>query len=129
MPARGDKPPRSEYQREVARAKRDHLGLTMLAHIRDVRLPEPVREHRFHPTRLWRFDFAWTAARVALEVEGGTFSGGRHTRGVGYEGDARKYSEAAIAGWCVVRATAAMVHSGEALTLVERALRSRGVMV
>lgn len=34
--------------------------------------PEFVREHRFHPTRRWRFDFAWPDEKVALEVEGGT---------------------------------------------------------
>ncbi len=40
-------------------------------------LPRPVCEHRFHAKRLWRFDYAWPASRVAVEVEGGLFSKGR----------------------------------------------------
>jgi very-short-patch-repair endonuclease len=90
-------------------------------------LPEPVREHRFHPRRRWRFDFAWPALRVALEVEGATWAGGRHTRGKGYESDCEKYSEAAILGWTVIRATGkmALMKDGRAIDLVKRALQAR----
>lgn len=35
-----------------------------------------VREFRFHPKRMWRFDFAWPAQKVALEFQGGTFGRG-----------------------------------------------------
>jgi hypothetical protein len=42
---------------------------------------------------------------VALEVEGGAWSGGRHTRGAGFLGDMEKYNAAAILGWCVLRCT------------------------
>ncbi len=68
-------------------------------------LPEPVAEHRFHPTRRWRFDYAWPDHRVALEVEGGIWSGGRHTRGAGYLGDLEKYNAATLLGWRVLRTT------------------------
>jgi very-short-patch-repair endonuclease len=80
-------------------------------------------EYVFHPERKWRFDFAWPGKRIALEVEGGTFSGGRHTRGVGYEGDCEKYSEAALLGWKVFRVTGKQVQSGQALAWVEKALK------
>lgn len=81
--------------------------------------PEAVPEFRFHPTRRWRFDFAWPEKKIALEYEGGSFVGGRHTRGAGYERDAEKYSVAAIMGWCVIRTTAAMWRDGRALKLLE----------
>lgn len=68
-------------------------------------LPVPVKEHRFHAVRKWRFDYAWPAQRIALEVEGGIWTRGRHTRGAGYLGDMHKYREAALAGWCVLRVT------------------------
>ncbi|MCB5206098.1 hypothetical protein [Methylovorus mays] len=57
-----------------------------------------VTEHVFHPTREWRFDFARPDIKLAIEVEGGTLSGGRHTRGAGYEADCYKYNEAARLG-------------------------------
>ena len=70
---------------------------------RSVNGPELVREHRFHLTRRWRFDFANIDARTAVEIEGGTWTGGRHTRGSGFVVDAEKYNEAALSGWVVFR--------------------------
>lgn len=63
----------------------------------------PVVEHRFHPVRKWRFDFAWPEHRVALEVEGGVWTGGRHTRGSGFVKDVEKYNAAGRLGWIVLR--------------------------
>lgn len=83
------------------------------------------REFRFHPTRRWRFDFAWPGHLVACEVEGGTWSGGRHTRGKGYESDCEKYNEAALLGWLVVRFPRSMILDGRALATVQRALDVR----
>jgi hypothetical protein len=91
--------------------------------IRTAGLPAPIREHRFAPPRRWRFDFAWPGHRVALEVEGGVWTGGRHVRGRGYERDCEKYSEAALRGWRVLRVTPAMLSDGRALAMLRRALR------
>jgi hypothetical protein len=66
-------------------------------------MPEPEREYRFAPPRRWRFDYAWPLHRVALEVEGGAFAGGRHTRGAGFRNDLEKYNTATAAGWRVFR--------------------------
>ena len=30
-----------------------------------------TQEYRFHPARRWRFDVAWPAQRIAVEVDGG----------------------------------------------------------
>ena len=63
-----------------------------------------VREVKFHSRRKWRFDFVIIGLnKVAVEVEGGVWSGGRHTRGRGYIGDMEKYNEAALTGWRVLR--------------------------
>lgn len=64
---------------------------------------EVVKEYRFHPVRKWRFDYAIPSHHIALEVEGGVFTGGRHTRSTGFLGDMEKYNEAAKLGWRVVR--------------------------
>jgi very-short-patch-repair endonuclease len=86
-------------------------------------LPEPVREYRFHPVRRWRSDFGFPDHRLLIEVEGGAYSQGRHTRGKGFEGDCEKYNTAQILGWTVLRYTPGMIERGEALADIERALR------
>ena len=93
--------------------------------LKSLGLPAPVTEHRFHAERKWRFDFAWPDLKVALEVEGGIWTGGRHTRGAGFLKDMDKYSEAAILGWCILRVTPSdLVKTG--VVLVARALIIRG---
>lgn len=78
------------------------------------------REYHFHPTRKWRFDFAWPAEKVAVEVEGGVWSNGRHTRGSGFIEDCIKYNEAVVLGWKVIRVTTEMVRSGIAIDYIKR---------
>lgn len=81
-------------------------------------VPTPEREHRFHPTRKWRFDYAWPEQRVALEVEGGVWTRGRHTRGAGFVRDMDKYNEATRLGWKLVRVLPDQLHSGYTAQLV-----------
>ena len=76
--------------------------------------------------RRWRFDFAWPDRLVALEVDGGTHSGGRHVTGAGIEGDSEKFSEAAVLGWRIIRACRVHVMNGDALEWVRRALAMGG---
>lgn len=86
-------------------------------------LPIPVPEFRFHASRKWRLDWAWPHEKVALEIEGGLWVNGRHSRGSGAVADLEKYSEAAIAGWRVLYATPEEVKNGVAMHRVMRALR------
>lgn len=86
-------------------------------------LPLPQREFMFHRRRKWRFDLAWPALLIAVEIEGGVWTGGRHVRGEGYEGDCEKYNEAQMAGWMVLRFTPGMIKRGKAWGVIERALR------
>ena len=66
-------------------------------------LPEAIEEHRFHPTRRWRFDYAYPELMIAIEIEGGVHVIGRHVRAQGYIGDCEKYNTAQIMGWIVLR--------------------------
>jgi hypothetical protein len=97
---------------------------TLLHQMKATRLPKPTLELKFHPKRRWRFDLAYPERLLAIEVEGGVWTNGRHTRGAGYSADCEKYSEAAILGWRIVRVTSDMVVSGQALDLVTRALEA-----
>lgn len=90
--------------------------------IRWEKLPVPSREYVFATPRKWRFDFAWWQQKLAVEVEGGSFIGGRHTRGSSFEKDCEKYAEATLAGWRVLRVTPHMIEDGRAISLIKRAL-------
>jgi hypothetical protein len=68
-------------------------------------LPRPEREWKFDAKRRWRFDYAWPQQMIALEVEGGVWTGGRHTRGAGFVKDMEKYNRAAVLGWRLLRVT------------------------
>lgn len=94
----------------------------LLAQIERLGLPTPVLEHRFLLHRRYRFDFAWPDRKLAVEVEGGTWVDGRHSRGAGFEADCEKYALAVLAGWRVIRATTGQVRNGKALKWIEAAL-------
>ena len=94
----------------------------LASEMRAADLPVPEREHRFDEKRRWRFDFAWPDFKVAAEVDGGIWSGGRHTTGRGFTRDCEKLNAATLQGWRVYRFTPAMVSTGEALRTVTRAL-------
>ena len=100
------------------------MKLDLLTQLRIAQIPRPDLEYRFCDGRRWRFDYAWPDKMVALEIEGGIWIRGRHVTGLGYEKDCRKYSEAAVLGWKVLRVTPEMVENGEAMVLLRRALKS-----
>ena len=68
-------------------------------------LPEP--EHKFCPSRRFRFDWAWVEKKVAVEVDGGVWlrHGGRH----GMDKDREKLNIAASLGWLVLRFSVPML--------------------
>lgn len=65
--------------------------------------PDACAEFKFHPTRKWRADFAIPSCKILIEIDGGIWSGGRHTRGGGFIGDMEKLNAAAILGYRVLR--------------------------
>ncbi len=73
---------------------------------------EAEYEYRFHPVRKWRFDVAFPEAMVAVEIEGGVWSYGRHNRAATFLRDMEKYNEATMAGWSILRYTWKDVESG-----------------
>lgn len=65
-------------------------------------IPEPVYELKYHPTRKWRWDLCWPDKLVALEVNGGIFIRGRHSRGAALLKEWEKLNTAASLGWRVL---------------------------
>lgn len=85
------------------------------------------KEWKFHPVRKWRFDYAFPDFKVALEVEGGVFTGGRHTRSVGFIKDIEKYNTAAMLGWTVVRTVPDELYTGKTLTMLKLLIDARKI--
>ncbi|WP_048763311.1 DUF559 domain-containing protein [Acinetobacter sp. 243_ASPC] len=77
------------------------------------------QEYKFHPDRKWRADFLITGSKILIEVEGGIWSGGRHTRGKGFIADMEKYNAAAVMGFKVLRFDTQQVKSGLAIKQIE----------
>jgi very-short-patch-repair endonuclease len=93
-------------------------------------IEQPMREVVFciHG-RKWKFDLCWQEQRVAVEVDGGTWSGGRHTRGAGFKEDCIKLNHAAREGWKVLRFTTDMVTDESAADFVADTLKEIGTEV
>src|SRR5512139_3379027 len=108
--------------------QRSEAADTLLFQLRAACIDAPETEYRFHPNRKWRFDFAYPADMLAIEIDGGnnmarmTARGpaavGRHTKDTDYE----KLNEATFLGWRVLRFSPAQVANGYALNAIERAL-------
>lgn len=112
----------AEYKRLVS-GKRD-VPLELWKQIKAAGHTPPIREHRFATVigRQWRFDLAYVDEQIAIECDGGVWSGGRHTRGKGFSEDCVKTNAATVLGWRVLRFTTEMVESGEALATIEGVL-------
>lgn len=86
----------------------DHLGI-----------PRPVLEYRFHKIRKWRVDLAWPEQKLAVEIEGGAFTGGRHTNSInGFLGDIEKYNALAFEHWFLLRTIPEDIKTGDAAVMV-----------
>lgn len=83
---------------------------------------ECVKEFKFHPVRKWRFDYAIPEHKIALEVEGGVWTGGRHTSPKGFLGDIEKYNTATLMGWRVFRTTPDDLYKKKTLDLIKTAI-------
>jgi len=87
-----------------------------------------TREYQFCHGRKWRADFCVypphpDSVRILIECEGATEYGlSRHSRGKGIESDMRKYNEASVLGFTLLRFSTAMIKSGEAIDYIRKIL-------
>jgi very-short-patch-repair endonuclease len=102
------------------------LEETLLLLIRAEGLPEPEREYMFAKSigRRWRLDFAYPEKRIGIEVQGGIYVRGAHSRGTGLERDYEKYNQAQVLGWDVYQFSRKMIESGEAIETIRKALEA-----
>ena len=88
-------------------------------------LPQPETEVRFHPVRKWRADLLWREPHVRLivEVDGGLFVAGRHSRGATREKDMEKAAAALALGYRVMHVSPRHVRNGQAVSWIEAVLK------
>ncbi len=70
-------------------------------------------------------DFVWPGERIIVEVQGGTWTRGAHTRGAGYATDRMRANRYQIDGWMVLEFTTDQVRDLSALGVVRDALEAR----
>lgn len=89
------------------------------------------REVVFAAPRKWRADFVVHTASVRnlgdwapllIEIDGATWTGGRHVTGAGVERDCEKANAATLLGYRLLRFVPHQVESGVALHTIEKAL-------
>ena len=56
-------------------------------------------EHKFLKDRKFRFDFAHLPSKIAIEINGGNWIGGRHTNALALNKEYEKFNLAAMEGW------------------------------
>lgn len=71
--------------------------------------PALEKEHYFNPDRKWHSDYLHRPTMTLIELEGGAYSGGRHTRPKGFIEDIFKYNSATMLGYRVIRVGTGMV--------------------
>lgn len=117
-----------------------NLEETMALLILACELPEPTRQYKFARDivghgpgirkrlkdanlRDWRFDFAWPDRKIAVEVDGGVWTRGRHVRGAGFISDMEKLNAATLHGWRVVRFATNHLTDGYAVAILSELLK------
>ena len=99
-----------------------HDPLEFVALLEEHNLPIPEAEYKFHSTRKWRFDYYWPEYHLALEVEGGVWINGGHTRGSGFVKNLEKYNMAAMMGIRVIRCEPKHVCTYATIEMINKAL-------
>ncbi len=112
----------------------DGKAAAVLCYCRSRGYPEPVPEFQFAPPRKYLADLCWPQpeVRCILEFEGAVYGtgkacpvckrkkGGGHSSVTGILRDIERSSEAALAGWRMLRCTVKDVESGAVFLLIDR---------
>jgi len=97
-------------------------GLPLPTYGQGCELPELT----FAPPRRWRFDWAYRQERIAIEYQGGNYTGrGGHNTVKGLRNDYEKFTEAALRDWLLILIDSGSVRDGRAMQWVARALNAR----
>lgn len=62
-----------------------------------------IYEFKFNTGRKFKFDYANLPMKIAVEIEGGIYTGTGHAKTGRYLSDMSKYNDAQLRGWIVLR--------------------------
>ncbi len=93
-----------DLRREALKQEREKFERAFEWHWSRIEVAKPrlVRQALLIPDRQFRFDFAFPDAMVAVELDGGLYTDGGHSRGRAIEEQYLKRNSAARLGWCVL---------------------------
>ncbi len=106
----------------VVAPRGSRLELALLLQCKAAGLPDPAREVALLEGRRFRADFVWREARLVVEVQGGTYVRGRHSRPRGQRADCEKLNLLQLDGWRVLQVTRDQIANGQALGWICAAL-------
>lgn len=132
---------------EAAKYKELFMAQLKFAGLKDHFIPNEnhPQELKFHPDRLWRFDFSCQKEKIAVEIQGGAWGnpvkchrcnqvvmrrlkdgrmfmireGGRHQSASRLEGEYEKLNEAQRLGWRVFFLSPQMVRDQSGINLIK----------
>ena len=84
-----------------------------------------VREAQIIPNRKFRYDFYFPEHRLCVEVQGGVWSNGAHSRPTGIKRDYEKSNLCTQYGFKLLQFDVKAVKSGEALQVTEQILTNQ----
>lgn len=102
-PTKGKSKTALQIKREMKRQIKEECDKTFADHIAKKLSLHVIHEFKFHDKRKWRIDHAIPTHKIAIEVEGGVWTKGRHVNPSGFISDMDKYNALSCAGWMLLR--------------------------
>lgn len=105
----------------AAKAKEGNLADLLSFQLKAAQIPH-TREALLVPDRRFRTDIL--VDKLAIECDGATWIGGRHSRGYGIESDSEKQNLLVALGYRPMRVTRKQIKDGRALQWIEQARKA-----
>lgn len=115
-----DEPLAVMYSNHAKRSHLEQLFMQAWAQYGADALP-PLAECFVDPyrNRNWRFDLCWPEYKLAIELQGGTWVRGRHSRGGGQTSDYEKHNFAVLNDWRILYFTSDMLSRSRSAGCIE----------
>jgi hypothetical protein len=97
----------------------------VLAYFKSCGLPPPIIEYTFYPGRRHKSDFAWPTEKVALEVQGGVYTGQAHGSITGILKGIEKDNLYSMAGWLQLKCLPNTLLKQDTVNMIQRCLSKR----